>query len=239
MAAPLLRAEIRDYLRAVHSTATLDSKPVVASDAVKATLFKPCGGSVAEVASLARIMRYLVFMVPGLSSDAPLALTNATTVRRDWAVMQKSGGLNKPAVPLVALPAFIESLAALFSNALPVGIGTLAPAAASTSTAAASVTAATGGTAARANATGAVLLDALLAHYDATIAVAEARTMANRLLFVQVQGFLSSSMAADVFDGSDVVFGYRLHVLSQTASVDLAESYGVPSIALVGPRASI
>ena len=51
-----------------------------ASAAVAAALFLPRGSFDIELASLARIMRCIIFMAPGLSSDASLALATAATV---------------------------------------------------------------------------------------------------------------------------------------------------------------
>jgi len=77
--------------------------------AVSAALFPPSGSSDIELASLAHSMRYIIFMAPGFSSDSPLTLATAATVRRDLAQLQKPGGLNRPPLPRVVHPKFVDS----------------------------------------------------------------------------------------------------------------------------------
>jgi len=90
-APPPPRDEIGTYLRAAHSTATLDSARMRASASVSAVLFPPSGSSdIRACFPRAYYALTIIFMAPGFSSDAPLTLATAATVRRELAQAAKA-----------------------------------------------------------------------------------------------------------------------------------------------------
>ena len=76
-----------------------------------------------------------------------------------------------------------------------------------------------------ADVTGAILLDAMVTNHDASIAAAATLAALNTSYFQLTHGFLSSSFAPQIFDGSELVSGFRHERLEPVAATELTQKY--------------